>query len=351
MRFHIGFSKRISWKWIIGAIGVIAAFFFGNHVVLAATSGSVNMTPTRVRVFDNSDSSWQNQTMTFRTASSGSVLGDNYYTSYSPTTNGGVQHGPIFSGTVEWYMPAKDLCPSAGVINYEFRYFVRPQVSYGELFPSNGFGIIGLNDSISWKLISRNLSTTGNIYIVKMQVPNNLAFKLRFYFDADTSNAYYVSSSVNYTWVYNCDYSLEESTTDIINNLNQNAQDIIDNLNDPSITTDTTNFANTMFGQDPFANHGLQSIITAPITLLQGILNASTGTCTNLMFDVPFLGSTGHANIPCGDIIWSHVPNTALALYQTTIFGFMIYFVLSDIVKTINECLDPERKNDFVMQL
>lgn len=349
MRFHIGFSKRISWKWIVGAIGVIAAFFFGNHVVLAATSGTINMTPTAQGVYDYADSSTHNLT---KSVGSSTYLGNRYYMNYSSATcGGGVACSPVYEGYSFWRYSATDFCPNKNKVTLTFKYFNRSSQTDHD-FSSRNLSING----VWWTQVSSTFNSTGQFTTVTVTMDDDLPFEIRPGFN--TSSYYYVSSGISQAFEYSCEYTLEESTTTIINNNNNNTQQIIDSqqqiidsLTDDSVNSTTTNFANTIFGQDPFQNHGIQAIITAPISMLQGILNASTGTCQNLAVPVNLTGTDTATYLPCGSILWSRVPNTIEAIYQTTIYGFLIYFVLADIVRTVNNVLDPERKNDYVMDL
>lgn len=135
-------------------------------------------------------------------------------------------------------------------------------------------------------------------------------------------------------------------------------KDSVDDLNDSINNSDTTqanSTGNSWFsGFRVDSTRGFSSIITAPIRLIQGILNGSN-SCSALSFDVSLKdNSTTQSNevsLPCGSILWNNVPNTAVLLYHSTIFGLFAWFVLSDMYKFIDSIRDPDNKSEFVMKL
>lgn len=389
MRFHIGFSKRISWKWIIGAIGVIAAFFLGNHVALAA-SMSADATATYILspygtqryCFDSSCSNYNEYT-------NGSLINDQSGTPYnvtwdsqrysafktitSPYTAIGYRDN-IYKARLRWTYATSDMnkCSSSQAITYTFKFFLR-NITSGTL--PQLWDTAGLYSKFWIRSSQTNYDCTvaekdGHVITVNCTIPNPTATVYVYienftiphlsviddgYYNVGSAPVQYTCGGTDTAAIINNNNS---NTTQIIENNNNNTQQIIDSqqqindsLTDDSVNSTTTNFANTIFGQDPFQNHGLQAIITAPISMLQGILNASTGTCQNLAVPVNLTGTETATYLPCGSLLWSRVPNTIEAIYQTTIYGFLVYFVLVDIVKTINNVIDPERKNDYVMDL
>lgn len=156
-------------------------------------------------------------------------------------------------------------------------------------------------------------------------------------------------------------FNFINSNQQIIDNQNENTQAIIDSqqeINDSINNSDTTQ-ANTS-GSNWFSgfhidnSKGFSSIITAPIRLIQGILNGSS-SCSSLSLPVAFkYNSTTLSNevsLPCGSLLWNNVPNAAILLYWSTIFGLFAWWVLRDMYKFIDSIRDPDNKSEFVMSL
>lgn len=151
-------------------------------------------------------------------------------------------------------------------------------------------------------------------------------------------------------------YLSEKDYTTMLNDLkSMNKQDEINN----NITNSDTTQANSS-GSSFFSNfhvdstRGFSSIITAPIRLIQGILDGSS-SCSNLNFDIGLKHNSetvsNEVSLPCGSILWNNVPNAAVLLYWTSVYGLFAWWVLRDMYKFVDSIRDPDNKTEFLMNL
>lgn len=142
--------------------------------------------------------------------------------------------------------------------------------------------------------------------------------------------------------------------SDSVDNVNDSVNAVNDSIND-SDTTGAGSSGSAYFGSFHINdNRGFSNILTAPIRLIQGILNG-TNSCTPLKFDISLkhnsIRKSNEVSLPCGSILWNNVPSTASLLYQITIFGLFSWYILSDMYKFIDSIRDPDNKSEFVMKL
>lgn len=136
-----------------------------------------------------------------------------------------------------------------------------------------------------------------------------------------------------------------ESASQIVESID----DLKENIND-SDTSEAGSGAGVAFGEQEFDGHGVSGIVTAPLRMYSHILN-SNNRCDSLDFNINMGNGDKAVRIPGGCILWDNVPSELELLFQTIVFGFLGYFVLKDIVKTIHEVLDPNDLNDYVIDL
>lgn len=386
MRFHIGFSKRISWKWIIGVIGVLAAFFFGNHVVLAATL-SADATGVYVRspMYDTESPAVDaGALINQQSATTYNITWSSQrYSAFQTTTIGSSKYlaygQDLLKARLRWTYATADMnkCSSSQAINYEFQFYLRDVSGTIPQKVVNGVASKWNNNIFSRVWIRSNstnydcsiLSKESNIMRVQCTMPNPSAsvyvyledFNL-FYVGGDTlynvglAPIQYTCSGLDSAGIIN---SVTNSATTIIENNNNNTQQIIDSQQDinDSINNDNvqsgTSHGGNFFNNTTLPDHGLSSIVTLPINLLQGILNSSSSCNDFIFFDTNDLFGLGTQiiTLPSGCILWSHASSSIQLVYHSLLLGIFGYWVLVDIWRTVNAVLDPERKNDYVMDL
>lgn len=143
---------------------------------------------------------------------------------------------------------------------------------------------------------------------------------------------------------------IEENSQEIIKE-QQQTNDKLDNLND-SLTNDNTSGANDSASSffDSFTsedNGGISSIITAPLNLINGMLDVNTNTCNPLSVNI--LGKD--VDLPCGKLLWSRAPDSIVVLWQTIICGFFSYKLIVSLYHDIDKLKDPEQKGVDTLDL
>lgn len=385
MRFHIGFSKRITWKWIIGALGVLAAFFFGNHVALAATAMSADA--TKVSAVSPQQETYISGIQ--QSVATGNFInvtnGTPYCTTWSSQRYCAFQinadpkaigyRDSIQNARLRWYYSKTSMakCSNGQYITYEFKLFLR-NITSGSL--PQLWETSGLYSRIFARTASTNytcsISTDSHVLTATCTMPNPtdevqlIIEGFTIPYGSVIDNGYYNVGAMPVS--YDCS---NDSSGVIINNQNQNTQQIINNQNDntqqiiqsqqdintsiinSNIDNNTTSHAGTFFNNTTINDHGLSSIVTLPINLLQGILN-SQSSCNDFIFfdadDIFGLGSN-IITLPSGCILWNRASSTIKTIYWTLLYGGLGYALLTDIWITINHVIDPEKKNDYVMDL
>lgn len=383
MRFHIGFSKRISWKWLLLIGGGLLAFFgIGNHAVLAATSMSADA--TKVSALSPQADTYIPQLG--QTITSGNLInvsnGTPYCTTWSSQRYCAFQlvndpksigyRDSIQNARLRWYYSKASMakCSSGQYVTYEYKLFLR-NITSGTL--PQLWDTSGLYSKIFLRTGGTNYTCSlsdddSHVLTATCTIPNpddEVQFIIEGFtipYGSVIDNGYYNVGAMPVSYECSSDSSgiiinnQNQNTEQIINNNNNNTQQIIDsqnqindNLTDSNISSDTTSHAGTFFNTT-LNDHGLSVIVTAPIRLLQGMLN-SANSCNDLVLFTSIFGQDKLVTMPSGCILWNQAPSSVVTIYQITIFGLFGYFVLVDIWHTVNAVLDPERKNDYVMDL
>lgn len=353
MRFHFGFSKRISIKTLIyflGTIFVVLLAFFGitEHEIVYADT--LDKQPSSFYYYNN-------------TSSSSPIypsLGSNNYNYYWFITNSG---SASFNFTYLYNFSS--ISCSSGRADLEAAFFLELNGSPSFQQSSNNFSTTYNSGGTISSQISVN--SNGNGTLLKLK---NVDLSKVVKIVANTSTSYTVNRAiVDRVWTYSC---LQDSTANIIanddkntqniiNNNNQNTQNIINSQNEinNSINDDYIDTA-LETGNDFFDNfniddsRGFSSIVTAPIQFLRDLLTSSH-SCSPLSISFnPNDGiRSGNAtwSIPCGDILWSKAPYAIILLWYTIIYGLLGYRILVDMMRFINRTLNPEDTSEYIMDL
>lgn len=396
MRFHFGISLRPSFSWLkwigLAIVGLLAFFGVGNHVALAATL-TADATGVYVRspmydtenpavdagAFINQQSattyniSWSSQRYSaFQTT----IVGSSKYLAYGQD---------LLKARLRWTYATSDMnkCSSSQAINYEFQFYLRdvsgtiPQKvinGVASKWNNNIFSRVWVRSS-STNYDCSILSKESNIMRVQCTMPNPSAgvyvyledFNL-FYVGGDTlynvglAPIQYTCSGLDSAGIIN---SVTNSATTIIENNNNNTQEIIDSasqnteqiigsLTDDTISSDTIDTGNDFF--DNFSTSsttGFSGIINAPIRIFQSMVNNNACVPLVLPFSLNDGTHNGSANVslPCGNILWDNAPQAVVLMWHTIIFGVLGYRLLIDLVKFVNNLLNPNSTNEYVMDL
>lgn len=116
---------------------------------------------------------------------------------------------------------------------------------------------------------------------------------------------------------------------------NQKLDDIENTITDSNVDDSTGSSFFDNFNTDD--NGGISGIITAPLTLINSLLN-SNKQCTNLEFSI----LEADVSLPSGCILWDKVDEEMTTLYQTILCGFFSFIILKKLFKDIEEIKNPK---------
>lgn len=360
MRFHIGFSKRINLKTfvkiIIGLLALVGIYFGSTSMVYAEVFNDNNKL---TYIFtENNNNTIYTGNVPFRFDYNGSIVGRKLYLEYTD-----------YIAYDQYY--------------YDITFTVYFDSQYVNLPNDNQF----LNSITSCNIFvngSYNQFNDGCTILeqssshIKIKTTNLKSYTQgKFQFQFNSGSVVYGTMTVqvsNYALdiiakpdTSVSDQTINNATNSIINNNNNNTQSIIDNnnqntqeitdsiddlndsLTDDNVSDSISNAEDLIDDIDVSEPIGLTSIITSPIRLLQSLING--GSCNGFTFSINLNGTDKSVTIPSGCILWDNVPSTVVALYQTMIFGLFGYRLLIDMVHFIDSLRDPDKKNEYTLDL
>ena len=346
MRFHIGFSKRISKKTIIFILGLLSmalAMFFGNTEIVFADQVTINAQPGYYAYYRDNSS----------TPIIPSVTCNTNHCVYSVSNYNGF-NGYNFTYS---YDLASISCSSR-----------KADIIFNAYLRNTSGGALQENMNISGV-------TNGTAQALSMEY-GGIQFKLRgvnldrtitFVTNASGSpttqvGAAWILARVTYECITDQNAAINSAAQDIMQNDNQNTQSIIDSFEDStqdiinnqndSNTSSSQSSANTFFNNFQFNDtRGLTSVITSPIRLLQGIIN-STDSCSDYTFSISMLGTqTKQVSLPSGCILWNNVPQQVVLAYWIIVWAIVGYRALIDMIHFASSLRDPDKKNDYTLDL
>lgn len=136
----------------------------------------------------------------------------------------------------------------------------------------------------------------------------------------------------------------QDQTNQKLDETNENLNDLNDSIKNPDVDANTGNDFFNNFGSED--NGGISSVITAPLILINSLLNNSS-SCQNLT--LPMLGK--EVSIPSGCLLWEEVPGSVSTIYQTIICGFSAYFILKKLSKDIENLKNPNKSEVSTLDL
>lgn len=129
-----------------------------------------------------------------------------------------------------------------------------------------------------------------------------------------------------------------------INDVNQGLDNVNNSLTNPDVDSNTgNNFFNNFTSSD---NGGISSIVTAPLTLINSLLDNSS-SCQPLT--LPILGKD--VDIPSGCILWNEVPSNVEVVIQTLVCGVGAYFLGKKLFKDIDKLKNPNNSEVSTLDL
>lgn len=134
----------------------------------------------------------------------------------------------------------------------------------------------------------------------------------------------------------------EKVCSNRIDETNEALGDINNSITDSNVDTSSSN---SFFGDFTNNDHGLSSIITAPLNFIKSLTSSS---CSPLSLTIPFVNQT--LNLPCMNTVYSNF-NQLYTLYQTITFGIISYWVCVRIYALVKSFKDPEDDRIEVVDL
>lgn len=338
MRFYFGFSKKIPIKWILIAIGGLLAFF--GIINKAHALELSNYNHENIYYFQNGV---QNVDLQFNSTSTldfnSNLVFDN---SFSNSYNNRYAFFYVSSYYYSGYLNSSNF-------DINFNSYLS---SYRVRLVTNGLWISCINQD---NVIICPLSSDSNVVYTGLNFSGKYSDKI-----LNPNGNQVISLQVSlasYVDIY--------STTNnqaIIDNNNQNTQAIINGQNNinSSINNSTIDSSSTNGGGffDNFSvsdSRGFSSIIIAPIQFLRDLLT-SGASCSPLSFSINMQDdnlsvSNNGLTLPCGDVLWSRVPQAIELIWITLIWGLVGYRLLLDMVKFVNNSLNPEYSKEYFLEL
>lgn len=134
-----------------------------------------------------------------------------------------------------------------------------------------------------------------------------------------------------------------------LQNEQQETNDKLDDLNE-NITNDDTSEASGeaegFFSNFENDDHGLSSIITAPLEFIESL---SSATCQPISVNIPLVDFQG--TLPCMSQYYDEHFSTLFTVYQTILVGLVCYRICLDIYRIVKGFKDPESDKIEVVDL
>lgn len=137
---------------------------------------------------------------------------------------------------------------------------------------------------------------------------------------------------------------ISNNTSSAINSQTQEINNTLTDTNTTEANTTASNFFSNFTSQD---NGGISSIITAPLSAISGLVNA---TCTQLTLPIPYLDNS-ELVLPCMSSIYTQHFGSLFTLYQTIIFGAVAYRMLVSLFLMIQGFKNPDDDKIEVVDL
>lgn len=217
---------------------------------------------------------------------------------------------------------------------------VKPSTTYTIYVP--GFNkVVFYNSSKSFLSISESttFTTPSNASYLRIQYATNSS-------SLDLLQMNLGSSRLPYEpYGQVCNNKLDE-TNQQLGETNKKLDDLNSSLNN-SDSSGASSQAGNFFSGFTTDTHGLTSVITSPLTLIQSITNQS---CTPLGLKVPYLENTT-INLPCMSTIYEEHFGLFLTIYQTVTFGIIAYWVCIKIFNLVKDFKNPDHDEIEVLDL
>lgn len=163
-------------------------------------------------------------------------------------------------------------------------------------------------------------------------------------YNNQNTNATFLFSKVANNLYYNDASSAIENQTQQQAQEHNETMNFFNNENTTQAESSASNFFSNFTSQD---NGGISSIITAPLSAISGLVNA---TCTQLTLPIPYLDNS-ELVLPCMSSIYTEHFGSFFTLYQTIIFGAVAYRMLISLFMMIQGFKNPDDDKIEVVDL
>lgn len=334
--------------------------------------------------------------------------GNTNYFRINDTTNNIPKTFPSVAGNSSQSLGVLDLGISAsgnglGISGHPFNYLIFDTCATGyfQLIISNsscGSSCVSTGTYVATKINNSSCVTgsyTGSRYLVQIPIQKwNLNeysewYEVSSYITYKSISSFYISNTLNRVFLSDEDYLVtyknqqelvnkldsvasaiatmqsgiitnnNTNTQNIINNQNSNAQqahqdaqatqsaigDVEDAVKDDTVSNNT---GKSFFDNFSDNTHGLSGIITAPLNMINGLVNVSSTSCTDLTGTYQNTTFT----VPCGKLLWGHTGVSQFnEFYNLVVGGALCYWIIRDLFLTIEALKDPDNDKVEVMSL
>lgn len=138
---------------------------------------------------------------------------------------------------------------------------------------------------------------------------------------------------------------VKQELNNVNDSVNNGFNDLNNNLNN-SDSSGASNSASGFFNNFSTETFGLTSIITAPLSAINSVINSS---CNNLVLPLPFVDK--NLTLPCMNSIYSKHFKAFFDLYQIITTGLISYYIIVRIFNLVKDFKNPEHDEIEVMDL
>lgn len=210
--------------------------------------------------------------------------------------------------------------------------------SYGYENPNNNFGITNYIKIDSTTSINVLLSTTESVYMCFYNINKTL---ISCTSENNLSGSVTIPSDSSY-FRFSIYKAVNRPQLNVCKN---GTQAISDALTDDDVGGSTSS-ADSFFSNFTTETYGLTSVITAPLTFIQGL---TSQTCSALTLPLPYVNQ--NLQLPCMTTIYQEHFGSFLSLYQTITFGIVSYWVIVRIFNLVKDFKNPDHDEIEVMDL
>lgn len=282
---------------------------------------------------------------------SGTMSSGNSYT-YKFRICGGSQNGKIGPNT--WGTTGGDSTDPA------WKQFVKGIKIYRFMYNTSSEAITGAADGDPSKLVSEVQTVSGSTnciyHVITLTPESNLravGFFIQYgsstgFFDGDSNNKINISliSLTEKTGVAGVISAKTDKQIEEQQKTNEHLSDIEDTLTDDD-TSDAQDTIGNFFQNFTTNDHGLSSIITAPLSAIQSL---SSATCSPISLPLPFM-TNKNLILPCMRSIYDQHFGAFMQLYDVITFGIVGYWVCVRIFTLVKDFKNPEHDEVEVMDL